>query len=164
LDESITVNPHRLGFIPKKIWPDTAVRFGDLVTDFFQRKNNGQCRFYHKLYNALRITFVDPDRYLVMGVEWVSQTIFKVDKRIFAQLLGIKAVDGSLFHQQGNFPSHGFLEVDWRQAQESVDPECLAGVDFDDVRLLMHQAGVFVRDATDTDIANCKWVRVRERV
>jgi hypothetical protein len=29
---------------------------------------------------------------------------------IFAKLLDVKIIDGSLFHHQGNFSSHGFIE------------------------------------------------------
>jgi hypothetical protein len=41
----------------------------NLVTDFFQRKNNANREFSHKLYNALRITAADPFYSGYAGVE-----------------------------------------------------------------------------------------------
>jgi hypothetical protein len=163
LDPTIAFNPHRLGFIPRDLWSDSDVRFGDLVQDFFQRKNNVNSRFYHKLYNALKITSFDSFYFNYIGVEWISPIALKVDKRIFAQLLGIRAVEGSLFHRQGNFPSHGFVELTLATAAEFVEPTQLEGIDFDVVRVLVHQDGVFVRGATWEAIENCKWVHASNR-
>jgi hypothetical protein len=164
LDPSVTFNPARLGFIPQSVWTDGRdVKFGDLVTDFFQRKNNANTRFSHKLYNALKITTSDPFYFDFIGVEWISDIVLKVDKRIFAQLLGIKTVDGSLFHRQGNFPSHGFAELTSIEAVDLLGAAELVGVDFDVIRLLVHQERVFVRDASLEAIENCKWVPVRQR-
>jgi hypothetical protein len=163
LDCRATFNPHHLGFIPSSAWTDAEVRFGDLVTDFFQRKNNANCRFSHKLYNALRITRSDRFYFHYIGVEWLSQDVMKVDKHIFAQLLGIKSVDGSLFHQQGNFPSHGFVELGRVEAMLQPFVE-LEGIDFDKMRLLVHQDHIFVKDASETNLLNCTWVHARHRI
>jgi hypothetical protein len=35
----------------------------------------------------------------------------KIHAKIFANLLGIHAVQGGLFHKQGNFSRHGFVQV-----------------------------------------------------
>lgn len=162
MDRSVTFNPVRLGFIPVAVWQTSRdVKFGDLVTDFFQRKNNANTRFYHKLYNALKITTGDPFYFDFIGVEWISDTVIRVDKRIFAQLLGIRTVDGSLFHRQGNFPSHGFVELTSGEATELLGD--VRGVDFDIVRLLVHQDKVFVRKATCEAIENCKWTPAKQR-
>jgi hypothetical protein len=164
LDPSVTFNPLQLGFIPQSVWTDSKdVKFGDLVTDFFQRKNNANTRFSHKLYNALRITASDPFYFDFIGVDWISDIVLRVDKRIFAQLLGIKTVDGSLFHRQGNFPSHGFVELTSAEAAELLNPADLMGVDFDVIRLLVHEERVFVRDATLEAIENCRWTAARQR-
>ena len=87
----------------------------------------------------------------------------KIDKRIFARLLGIKTIDGSLFHQQGNFPSHGFVELNEKEAAAEVSPEHLEGVDYETVRLLVHNPGIFTRDCTEEDIERCKWISTRKR-
>jgi hypothetical protein len=162
-DPSIAFNPARLGFIPSKFWQDQDVPFGQLVQDFFQRKNNANSRFSHKLFNALRITIEDSFYVEFIGLEWVTDRVLRIDKRVFARLLGIKIVDGSLFHQQGNFPSHGFFELSEKNAHEYVGPDVIAGVDFENVRLLVHQDGTFTRDCTEADIERCKWTSARKR-
>jgi hypothetical protein len=162
-DASITFNPARLGFIPSRVWQDRDVAFGQLVSDFFQRKNNANSRFSHKLFNALRITLEDAFYVEFVGLEWVTDRVLRIDKRVFARLLGIKVIDGSLFHQQGNFPSHGFVELSEANAREYVDAEMLAGVDFENVRLLVHQDGTFRRDCTEADIERCRWTSARKR-
>jgi hypothetical protein len=108
------------------------------VADFFQKKNNSNSRFSHKLYNALKIADDGPSYVGFFGVEWISETVLKVDKRAFARLFGIRIINGSLFHQHGNFPSHGFVQVSEKMARETFSEADLAGVDDDDVRLLTH--------------------------
>lgn len=163
-DDQVRFNPVKLGFIPGKFWSqDKDWTFGQLVSDFFQKKNNANSRFSHKLYNALKISTSDPFYAVYIGVEWVNERVLKIDKRIFARLLGIKTIDGSLFHQQGNFPSHGFTELTEKQAIAEVPPEALKNVDYETVRLLIHQPGIFTRDCTEEDIERCKWISTRKR-
>lgn len=161
-DPDVKFNPVKLGFIPKSYWADKEFTFGELVTDFFQRKNNANSRFYHKLYNALKI--VDDPFYIeYVGIEWVNDKVLKVDKNIFARLLGIKTIDGSLFHQQGNFPSHGFVELGSQDSLKYVTKEDLEGVDYDKIRLLIHQSGVFTKNCSESTIENCKWISSKKR-
>jgi hypothetical protein len=162
-DRAIKFNPKRLGFIPGNFWVNQDFTFGELVSDFFQRKNNSNSRFSHKLYNALKIAGEDPFYVEFLGVEWVTERILKIDKKVFARLLGIQTIDGSLFHQQGNFPSHGFVELSEREARLYLTDNDLEGVDYEVVRLLTHQPGIFTRDCTEEDIARCKWVSPRKR-
>jgi hypothetical protein len=162
-DASITFNPARLGFIPGRFWQNKDLTFGQLVHDFFQRKNNANSRFAHKLFNALRITIEDSFYVEFIGVEWITDRVLRIDKKIFGRLLGIKIIDGSLFHQQGNFPSHGFIELSEKNAHEWGPPEILTGVDFDNVRLLVHKDGIITKGCTEADIEECKWISVRKR-
>jgi hypothetical protein len=162
-DPKIKFNPKRLGFIPRTFWLNQELTFGDLVTDFFQKKNNSNSRFSHKLFNALKIATLDPFYVEFLGVEWISENVLKINKQIFARLLAIQTVDGSLFHRQGNFPSHGFVELSEAEARMRVKPSDLEGVDYEVVRLLTHQPGIFTRDCTEDDIARCKWVSPRNR-
>jgi hypothetical protein len=162
-DPAIVMHPHKLGFIPTQFWSDKSLTFGQLVKDFFQRKNHANSRFSHKLYNALKITVDDPFYVDFVGIEWVTDTVLRIDKRVFARLLAIKTIDGSLFHQQGNFPSHGFFELTEETGLEFVSRELLDSVDFDNVRLLVHQDRVFTRNCTEEDIGRCKWISVRKR-
>jgi hypothetical protein len=152
IDPKLMVNPRSLGFIPSSYWTWQDVRFGEVVADFFRRKNSANCRFIHKLYNALLLTTIDAAFVPLVGILWVSDTILKVNRQVFAKLLGIKAIDGSLFHQQGNFPSHGFVEV-----EPALVRQMFPDFDFSTERLMMHAEGKFVRGCTEDDVTACRW-------
>jgi hypothetical protein len=140
-------NARELGFIPSTHWEAGEVSFGALVSGYFQKKSGTNTRFFHKLYNALKISEIDPIYTEYVGIEWVADWIIKIDKKKFARLLGIRAIEGSLFHRQGNFPSHGFREVGPLEARRMLSPEKLANVDYDGVRLLVHAPGHFMRES-----------------
>jgi hypothetical protein len=91
---SLIVSPQALGFLPSNYWLNQESTFGDLVTKFFQRKNNANCRFPHKLFNALSVVEKDKSMWNLMGVKWITDAVFKVDKLIFGRLLGITSIDG----------------------------------------------------------------------
>ena len=151
-DPTLTVNPRKMGFIPERTFPDREVPFRTIVQDFFQRKNHSSCRFIHKLYNAQRLVECDPKFVSIVGVSWVTDKILKINREVFARLLMVKAVEGSLFNKQGNFPSHGFCEVEPEVAR-SMFPD----FDFSLERLLVHRDGIFVRGCTENTVTLCKW-------
>jgi hypothetical protein len=155
-DRTLLFKPYELGFIPIP-WPQRKRSLGDLVKAFFTKKRSQNSRFCHKLVNALKITDCDRNYFNLISVAWVADTVFKVDKVRFARLLGIKAIDGSLFHRQGNFPSHGFVEVDVAEAKQMISREELQGVDFDIVRLMKHESGTFTRGITPHWDNQCRW-------
>jgi hypothetical protein len=157
----IALNPVELGFIPAHSWQDERVTFGDIVTNFFKKKTGGTCRFLHKLFNALRIVQCGAVSSQFVGVEWVTDRIIKVDKVAFPRLLGIKIADGSLFHKQGNFPSHGFVEVLPTDARFVLSHEEMKDVDFERVRLVTHTAGQFMRGCGQEMDGRCKWINSR---
>jgi hypothetical protein len=147
-----------LGFIPATVWTDQQIRFSDLVREFFQRKNNVNSRFSHKLFNALKLSEANPAYAQLVGVSWLTDTILRVDKIAFARLIGVRSIEGSLFHQQGNFPSHGFLEIGAGDVRELCPPGVdLSSVDFENVRLIYHAEGIFRRGCTERDIEACRW-------
>jgi hypothetical protein len=151
-------NPYLLGFLPRTYWLPSIMSFGVLVSRFFQRKNNPNCRFPHKLFNALLLVSIDQSLWPLIGVQWVSNRVFKVGKLVFARLLGISSVDGALFHQQGNFPSHGFAELSTSEVAQLRQRMGLADVDGDRVRLMAHVGGLFGRDVSEQTLHQCKWV------
>jgi hypothetical protein len=51
------------------------------VKNFFTHKSGLDCCFIHKLINVLKITDWDPSYFGLIAVAWISDTIFKVDKR-----------------------------------------------------------------------------------
>jgi hypothetical protein len=155
-DADLVFRPHSLGFLPHP-WKDDPITFGKLVESFFRRKCSSQTRFLHKLYNALRISEIDPSYFNIVGVEWVTDRVIRVNKVKFARLLGIRTPDGSLFHQQGNFPSHGFAEISPFEARANISPSHLDGVDFENVRLFVHRSGDFFRGCGPEIEAKCHW-------
>jgi hypothetical protein len=162
-DPLVTFNPRFLGFIPSRNWESRDVSFAALITGHFQKKSGSNTRFFHKLYNALKISEADPFYADFVGVEWVNDRVIKIDKKKFARLLGIRTIDGSLFHQQGNFPSHGFREIGPLEAKEILPAEELANVDYDVVRLLVHAPGDFVRGSTPQVFEKCRWINSRQK-
>jgi hypothetical protein len=154
----LVFSPQALGFLPSNYWLAVDTSFGDLVTKFFQRKNNANCRFPHKLYNALALVEHTPVMYGLVGVSWVTDRIFKVDKLIFGRLLGIMAIDGGLFHRQGNFPSHGFAELTSEEIAPLRATVDLADVDQDRVRLLYHKGSSFSKGSSEDAVTRCKWI------
>lgn len=156
LNPSISLNPVMCGFIPSFFWPNREIPFVDLVYDFFQLKNNINCRFLHKLYNALRVSTVSEYYATIVGVRWITPNVIMVFKGEFARLLGIKSIDGSLFHQQGNFPTHGFIELNQQQAQIICQGIDISMVDYENVRLLMHQPGLFTANCTEAQLVACR--------
>lgn len=157
-DPSVTFAPQELGFLPSNYWLNTDTTFNDMVTKFFQRKNNANCRFPHKLYNGLLIVDNSPNMYNLIGVKWVTDKVIKVDKLIFGRLLGISSIDGGLFHKQGNFPSHGFAEVSVDETEKLRHEYDLSDVDLDRVRLMYHKLGMFVKGSDEEAVTKCKWV------
>jgi hypothetical protein len=162
-DPFVRFNPRHLAFIPACNWPERELTFGDLVADHFQKKSGSNTRFFHKLYNALKIADFDPFYTEFVGVEWVNERVIKIHKKKFARLLGIRTIDGSLFHQQGNFPSHGFRELGPQEAKAILSPEDLADVDYDVVRLLVHAPGDFVRTSSSQVFERCRWINSRQK-
>jgi hypothetical protein len=70
----------------------------------------------------------------------------KIHSQTFAHLLGIHAVQGGLFHKQGNFSRHGFQQVLKQNAAGMGLTMDLRDVDDYVVRLFTDQYGKFVRD------------------
>ena len=143
VSSNFTINPTACGFIPSLFWPDREFSFADIVFDGFQRKNNINCRFIHKLYNAIQFTKMYPIYTEMIGVQFITQNVLKVNKHCFARLLNIKTIDGGLFHGQGNFPSIGFKELTKEEAEVYCDGVNIDDVNYDDIRLLVHTKGIF---------------------
>jgi hypothetical protein len=159
MDPSLTVNPVKLGFIPRGVWRDEPITFGTLVLTFFRKRNSLHCKFPFKLVNALALTEKMIGLFPYVGVRWVTDTVLLVEKLVFAQLLGVRTVDGSFFHQQGNFPSHGFIELAFPEAQVIANENGIGEVDSTNMRFLKHGSGLFTRHSAELQIQQLKWVR-----
>jgi hypothetical protein len=151
------IDPIALRFVPHSAWTQQTTSLQSLHDDYFGRKNNVNRRFEHKLWNALRLTSAFPNMTKIIGVVWVNDTIIKVYKYSFAKFLNINAVDGGLFHKQGNFTRHGFVVISDEDARDKIAPNLLVDVDFRDVLLIIHQHGLFTVLSPEETISGCKW-------
>lgn len=162
-DRDVTFNVRELRLVPAggAPWRDERWTFGELVAGYFRRRCAEQCRFQHKLFNALRITDDDPFYYEFLGVQWVDDSAFKVDKRVFGRLVGLKSPD-CLFHQQGYFPANGFVALSERSARKRFRIEELEDIDFENVLLVVHQRNAFRRGSTEEELDDSCWDRARK--
>ena len=160
------VYPASVGLVPTALWKGIeCVRFGELVEVLFQRRNNDNSRFTYKMCNALLLTDDNPDLFCVVGLKWVNDSVMALNKRIFAQLLGIAptSVDGALLNSQGNFSTHGCVEVS-RQVHlialgvtpEQIMEQRVAGEDY---RFLVHAKGALKRSTPPAELeqSGIKW-------
>lgn len=154
---NIVINPKRIGFIPSFLWPNENITFGYLVSTFFRKRNMASSKFPHKLYNALKIAECYPDFVKHVGIQWATNDIFRVDRAAFARLLGVRSIEGSLFHQQGNFPSHGFEELDYPESEKLSIDHGFGHVDLSTHRFLRSCNGNFNRYSDEKDINDLKW-------
>lgn len=146
-----------IGLLPTHYWSD-EMTFGEIVEKFFQRKNNSNCRFSYKLFNALKLTEYYPNLYPLIGVRWITEHVFEVDKLVFGRLLGISSIDGSFFHQQGNFTSHGFVNLSYEETMQYIQSGMVSDdIDFDRRRLMYHRNHIFFRSCKEESITSCKW-------
>lgn len=113
---------------------------------YFTRRNGTGRRFDFKLYNALCITKVFPNAYPFVGTLWISATVMKIHSQSFAHLLGIHAIQGGLFHKQGNFSRHGFQQLLKQNASTLAPGYDFRDVDDYSVRLYVDNYNRFSRD------------------
>ena len=154
---NISINPYRLGFLPQDITEDKQIMLRDIIKSHFQIRSTKKVRFEHKLWNALCITKSNPMMFRCIGVMWISNYILKVHRTIFANLLGITKPTAALFNIQGSFPSHGFVEIDIKQASKQLTPQQLADVDGIQIRLFEHQEHLFTCSSGIEELVNCRW-------
>jgi hypothetical protein len=113
---------------------------------YFTRRNGLSRQFVFKLHNALRITMKFPQAYEFVGAIWVSPAVIKVNAPAFAALLGVKTVQGALFHKQGSFSRHGFTPVLRHGSADLTTASDCDDVDDYNVRLYTDRSRKFLRD------------------
>jgi hypothetical protein len=99
------------------------------------------CKLPFKLCNALLLTDAFPENFRFIEVRWMTNDILLVDGPIFAKLLGVRTIDGSLFHLRGNFPLHGFVELMFPEAKQITWENGIGEIDSSTVRLPAYQFG-----------------------
>ena len=93
----------------------------------------------------------------IIGVEWISDYILLVHKNEFARLLGVRTIEGCLFHKQGNFSAYGFVSPSPEEAIEVMGEEAYKHFDYVSGKLLVHKDRLFHKNCTEKEIENCKW-------
>ena len=141
------INPFKLGFLPQDIAVDDDYTLDSLILSHFKSRSTRRVRVEHKLWNALCITKANPIMYKAVGIIWISSSIIKVNRTIFANLLGLAKPAAGLFYVQGIFPAHGFIELSTSQAEAEVDKSKLQDVDGNYVKLYKHQYDLFSIDS-----------------
>lgn len=150
-NQSLLISPQQLGFYPIQYWSSNTpykMTFGTVVKKFFQCRRNKNTIFIFKLYNLLLLSDKRPEFADIIGIKWVSNEIFKVNIQKFANVLGLKPVStlGALFHLQGNFPTHGFINVEYNELVKKGILVQNNKYDYKEERYLKHSTGEFVRD------------------
>lgn len=140
------INPRELKFIPHSEWSNQIYSLSDLHQIFFRKRNGLGRMFPIKLYNALLITKKYPESFKYIGVKWVGKDLILVNSKTFAALLGIRSVQGGLFHKQGNFSRHNFLQVMRTSIKDSALISLCREVDDFNVRLYTDMHNRFNRD------------------
>lgn len=77
---------------------------------------------------------------------WIGPTLMKINSQTFAALLGIHAIQGGLFHKQGNFSRHGFQQIQKSSPHAMQLNLDLRDVDDYNIRLFTDQFNRFSRD------------------
>lgn len=149
-----------LRLYPTDIWESARLTAKQIVDQYFKRRSSKKMPFHYKLYNALQITTQHPELVPVFGAQWVTDTVFKIYRLPFANLLGVGSINGALFNKQGSLPTHGFLTV-FPQTVYGINPRMISDVDNDSVRMFRHASPYFHINATESELAKCRWKNPR---
>jgi len=151
----IILNPFLFGFLPKERAENRAITLEEVIKKHFLVRSTKRVRFEHKLWNALCITKKYPNLFSIFGVMWISKTVIKVNKTMFANVLGITRPTAALFNVQGSFPSHGFEEVEPSELRsQGID---IGDADGINVRLIRHTSGQFTSESGIDALSICRW-------
>ena len=145
---NMKIEPRRLGLVPAEELADSEqMTLNDLAANHFRARSTRRLRFEHKLWNALTLVKHYPDLKEILGIEWYTPDIIRVDRNKFGSLLGLTRPTAALFNPQGSFQSHGFAEI-------NMKPNI--GEDLT-VRYFRHKSGAFTKDSKSADLLNCRW-------
>lgn len=132
IDMTSLVDVKTTGLVPTRFWEkysSSTIPLSTIIKEFFNRRTSNDTKFIYKLYNALKITSHYPQYEDLIGVYWVSNDVFVVKRHEFAVLNAIKIEKGALFHQHGNFTTHGFQQIDYSQLMTEFGGDFLSVFD-----------------------------------
>lgn len=160
-EDDFMVDPKKLKLLPREIWGSKppARLFSELSTSFF-RRNGRNIRFNFKLHNLLMITKECPQRYPVVGVLFIGPEYILVNGEVLAKVLGVKtdSYRAALFHQQGNFKTHGFVEL----FPQNIDRNLLFP-QYRDININAENESIFTHEyyninSNQEDVESMRWV------
>lgn len=119
--KSITIDPNKLGFLPRDFWiRSNLLTLDQIKKDFFRARSSKSLRFEFKLWNALAITKNYPSLFNEIGVKWVARVLIMVHRDVFGKLLNVSRPSAALFSSCGAFMTHGFIEVSLKEAKQRL--------------------------------------------
>ncbi|OHT11561.1 hypothetical protein TRFO_18916 [Tritrichomonas foetus] len=114
-NDTLYLMPTALKLLPEKYWESQpkTLTFKQLVDDYFKQTRNNNATFMLKLYNLLMITSNVPMLEKAIGIKWVSPRVIEVSRLGLVNIFKVResTVDGAMFHRQGNFSTHQFVEI-----------------------------------------------------
>lgn len=143
-------------FVPLDAWRKPSYTWFEITVHFIG-KSCRKVRFEHKLWNALQLTLKHPEMYPLIGVIWISDRVIQVNRLKFGKLLDLAKSTSALFSQHGSFPTHGFIELTFRDVQKM--PGVVLAPDRDnELRFFMRPDGKFTKGSTPDEIEECRYV------
>lgn len=142
------VDVKMMGLVPSQFWDkyqSSMIPLQTIIEEFFYRRTSNTTKFIFKLYNALRITTYYPEYKDIIGVYWISEEIFVVLRHEFAVLNNIKIEKGALFHQHGNFTTHGFEQISTSEIASKFGKEFVTEFNIKNTVFCQHKFKAFTK-------------------
>ena len=144
-------------FLPASVWKRPQYTLQEMIAEHFKGKSCRRVRFEHKLWNALQLSEKHPELYFLVGVIWLNESVIQVNRLRFGKLLDLGKSTSALFSKQGSFPTHGFVELSYKQLQALGSAKVLPDSETD-VRFFCRPDGRFKRGSTAEDIEFCRYI------
>lgn len=162
-DETCVINPTQIHLLPEKYWAQQSptLTFAQIVNSYFKQNRTQNSTFMLKLYNLLLISINYPILEKALGVRWVNDNVIEVSRSGLVNIFNLRenTVDGSMFHRQGNFSTHKFIEVNESNFQQLGFYEYpkmprIQG----DTKFFMHEPHIFTRrPMTEMELKSIKY-------
>ena len=162
-DETCIINPTAIHLLPEKYWSQQppTLTFAQIVNSYFKQNRTQNSTFMLKLYNLLLISINYPILENALGVRWANDNVIEISRSGLVNIFNLRenTVDGSMFHRQGNFPTHKFIEINESNFQQFGFYEYpkmprIQG----DTKFFMHEPHIFTRrPMTEAELKSIKY-------
>lgn len=121
-DSTCILNPMELHLLPEKYWSQqpSTMTFAQIVNTYFKQNRTQNSTFMLKLYNLLLISIQCPILEKALGARWLNDNVIDISRSGLINIFNVRenTVDGSMFHRQGNFSTHKFIEINESNFQQ----------------------------------------------